>query len=136
ALKNVVKEKAHPAKDLSGDGVILMEDDEDLLLTMGESVLSSYGYRVVTAKSAKRALALLADGKRRIDLVLTDLVMPQMSGRELVEKWRERCPDTPVVFMSGYARATRSDQDIYLQKPFTSQQLVAAVKRALAAATT
>jgi signal transduction histidine kinase len=133
ALKTVVKDKARPAEDLSGDGVILMVDDEDLLLTMGESVLSAYGYRVLTANNAKRALELLADGKRAVDLVITDLVMPQMSGREFVEKLRERRPDTPVLFMSGYARSTNHDPDIfYLQKPFTSHELGAAVKHAVA----
>jgi two-component system cell cycle sensor histidine kinase/response regulator CckA len=55
-----------------------------------------------------------------------------MSGREFVEKLRERCPDTPVLFMSGYARSANNDQEVYLQKPFTSQQLVAAVKQARA----
>ena len=133
ALKSVVKEKALKTEELSGDSVVLMVDDEDLLLTMGESVLSAYGYRVLTANSAKRALELLADGQRPIDLIITDLVMPQMSGREFVEKLRERCPDTPVLFMSGYVRATNNDQEACLQKPFTSQQLVAAVKQTLAA---
>ncbi|HEY2953037.1 MAG TPA: ATP-binding protein [Verrucomicrobiae bacterium] len=132
ALKAVVKEKTRKAEDLSGDGVILMVDDEDLLLTMGESVLSAYGYRVLTANSAKRALELLAEGRRPVDLIITDLVMPRMSGREFVEKLRERCPDTPVLFMSGYARSANNDQEVYLQKPFTSQQLVAAVKQARA----
>ena len=86
AQKKVVKDLSHKVADFSGNQTVLMIDDEDLLLTMGETVLSSYGYRVLTANSGQKALDLFYRCSKEIDLVITDLVMPQMSGREVIER--------------------------------------------------
>ena len=72
-----------------------MVDDEDLLLTMGKTILSTYGYRVLTANGGQKALEILAQKDTTVDLVITDLVMPAMSGRELVEHIRQLSPSTP-----------------------------------------
>src|SRR5207244_2681826 len=85
ADKKQVKEKGVGADDLSGTQTILMVDDEDLLLTMGQTILSAYGYQVVTANSGQKALEVLRQNKTPVDVVITDLVMPTMSGRELIE---------------------------------------------------
>src|SRR5688572_27247734 len=84
AQKKVVHDLTSDLSDLNGTQTILMIDDEDLLLTMGEMVLSSYGYKVLTASSGQQALEIFAEKSREIDLVITDLVMPNMSGRELI----------------------------------------------------
>ena len=119
-------------QDLSGTGTILMVDDEDLLLTMGETVLSSYGYTVFTANSGAKALIILAQNEKPIDLVITDLVMPAMSGRELVERLRQVAPGMRILCTSGYVQPTNQpDTQAYLQKPFTSTELLIKVKRAL-----
>jgi CheY-like chemotaxis protein len=110
-----------------------MVDDEDLLLTMGHTVLSAYGYRVLLANSGQKALEIVEKNDVTIDLVITDLVMPAMSGRELVERIHQLLPETPILCTSGFVRPTGQEhEDVYLQKPFTSQDLLVKVKQALA----
>jgi len=134
ATPKVVPDAALTATDLSGDQTILIVDDEPLLLTMGQTVLSAYGYHVLTANSGAKALQILRQTHPPVDLVITDMVMPQMSGRELVEHIRQIAPATRIVCTSGYVRpASEAEAEYYLQKPFTSQELLLKVKRALGA---
>jgi signal transduction histidine kinase len=131
ALKKVVRTSSVPAADLTGDQTVLVVDDEDLLLTMAETVLSDYGYRVMTAKSGEQALEIVNAGLE-IDLLITDMVMPGMSGRELITKVRRLAPQVRILCASGYARPAQAEEDeVYLQKPFTSQDLLRKVKEAL-----
>jgi len=137
AEKKLVSDQALAAgADLNGTQTILMVDDEDLLLTMGQTILSAYGYKVLTANSGQKALSIMAQKEKEagVDLVVTDLVMPAMSGRELVEQIRARSPSTRILTTSGYVRPAGQDEDTaYLQKPFTSQELLLKVKNALTA---
>jgi two-component system, cell cycle sensor histidine kinase and response regulator CckA len=134
AQKKVVNDLTSEVSDLSGHQTILMIDDEDLLLTMGEMVLSSYGYRVLTANSGQRALEIFAEKGPEIDLVITDLVMPNMSGRELIERLRRQAPTVKVICASGFVRPPSSEEkENYLQKPFASQDLLRKVKHVLTA---
>jgi CheY-like chemotaxis protein len=95
-------------------------------------VLSSFGYTVLTAVSGQKALEILSTSKRKIDLVITDLVMPNMSGRELTEHILRATPGMRILWSSGYAWPPNSAaQDRYLQKPFTSQDLLRKVKQTL-----
>lgn len=136
AQKKTVDDRAADSGNLSGDETILMIDDEDLLLTMGEMVLSSFGYQVLTANSGQKALEIFTEKAQEIDLVITDLVMPQMSGRELIERLRRISPDVKVICASGFVRPPSTEQDEnYLQKPFASQDLLRKVKQVLAAGT-
>ncbi|HXR06037.1 MAG TPA: ATP-binding protein [Candidatus Acidoferrum sp.] len=133
ANDKIVREAPLTMADLRGAQTILMVDDEDLLLTMGQMVLSSFGYTVLTANSGAKALELFGHWKDSIDLVLVDLVMPNMSGRELTEHIRKLAPRTRILCCSGYVRSPKAEEeDPYLQKPFTSQDLLRAVKHALA----
>jgi signal transduction histidine kinase/ActR/RegA family two-component response regulator/PAS domain-containing protein len=135
ANDKIVREAPLTLADLSGAQTILMVDDEDLLLTMGQTVLSSFGYTVLTANSGAKALELFTHWKDSIDLVLVDLVMPNMSGRELTEQIRKIAPRARILWCSGYVRSSKvEEEDPYLQKPFTSQDLLRAVKNALAEA--
>jgi two-component system, cell cycle sensor histidine kinase and response regulator CckA len=132
AEKSVLKENGAPSDDLRGSQTILMVDDEDLLLTMGQAVLSTYGYRVLTARSGQQALDTLSTNQA-VDLVITDLIMPAMSGRELVEQVHKLAPSTRILCTSGYIwPAGHHDENAYLQKPFTSQDLLIKVKQVLA----
>jgi two-component system cell cycle sensor histidine kinase/response regulator CckA len=134
AQKKIVNDLAGDVSDLSGTQTILMIDDEDLLLTMGEMVLSSYGYRVLTANSGKEALNIFAQKSAEIDLVITDLVMPNMSGRELIERLRRQTPGVKIICASGFVRPPSSEEkENYLQKPFASQDLLRKVKQVLTA---
>lgn len=133
AQKKIFKDTSTETDDLNGEGTILIIDDEDLLLTMGEVILSSYGYVVLTANSGARGVEIFAAKANEIDLVITDLVMPQMSGREVIEKVRKISPDIKVVCSSGFVRTATGadDHENYLQKPFSSQDLLRKVKEML-----
>jgi len=132
AEKGIVKDHAHPGGDLTGNQTILMVDDEDLLLTMGETILTSYGYHVLTANSGQKALEIINKSDKKIDLVITDLVMPVMSGRELVEQVRRLSPGTRILSVSGYVwPGSKQEETSYLQKPFTTQELLVKVKHVL-----
>jgi signal transduction histidine kinase len=132
AEKRIVRDHGVASDDLSGNQTILMVDDEDLLLTMGKTILSSYGYRVLTANGGQKALEVLSHKDTPVDLVITDLVMPAMSGRELVEHIRKLSPETRIICTSGYVWPTGQETDgAYLQKPFTSRELLLKVKQAL-----
>ena len=134
ATKKIVKQshvEALGANDLCGIETVLMVDDEELLLNMGQMVLSSFGYRALIATSGQRALEIL--NEEMVDLVITDLVMPNMSGRELIDRIKKVAPDTKIICSSGYLRASNSaDEEAYLQKPFTAQELLRKVKETLA----
>jgi two-component system, cell cycle sensor histidine kinase and response regulator CckA len=132
AEKQIVRDHGLEFDDLSGSQTILMVDDEDLLLKMGKTILSAYGYRVLTANGGQKALDILAQKDSSVDLVITDLVMPAMSGRELVEHIRRLSPAMRVICTSGYVwPAGQETNGAYLQKPFTSQELLFKVKQAL-----
>jgi CheY-like chemotaxis protein len=132
AEKQIVRDHGLASDDLNGSQAILMVDDEDLLLTMGKTILSAYGYRVLTANGGQKALDILAQKDISVDLVITDLVMPAMSGRELVEHIRRLWPAMRIICTSGYVwPAAQETNGAYLQKPFTSQELLFKVKQAL-----
>jgi signal transduction histidine kinase len=132
ANRRIVRDAPVSATDLSGTQTILFVDDEDLLLTMGQMVLSSFGYTVLTANSGQKALEIFTKSKKKIDLVITDLVMPNMSGRELTEHIVKAEPKTRILWSSGYLRSADSQEgERYLQKPFTSQDLLRKVKQVL-----
>lgn len=134
AEKKIARDANPVAKDLKGTQTILMVDDEDLMLTMGKTVLATFGYRVLTANSGQKALEILARGDTTVDLVITDLVMPSMTGRELADHVNRLAPGTRVLRISGFVRSGNpEDETTYLQKPFSSQDLLVKVKRALTA---
>jgi signal transduction histidine kinase len=133
ANRKIVRDAPMADSDLTGTQTILFVDDEDLLLTMGRMVLSSYGYTVLTANSGQKALELFTHSKKKIDLVITDLVMPNMSGRELGEHILRASPETRIIWSSGYVRsANAQEQERYLQKPFSAPDLLRKVKQVLA----
>ncbi len=117
--------------DLKGTQTVLIVDDEELILTLGQTVLSTYGYRVLTATSGAGALKAFENPAEAIDLLISDLVMPQMSGRELIDLVRKRAPKTRVLSCSGFVQPSQNDDELYLKKPFTSQQLLQKVKQVL-----
>jgi len=132
AQEKIVKDQATKVEDLRGTQTVLFVDDEEMLLNLGRTVLSAFGYKVITANSGARALELFAQGPSQFDLVVTDLVMPGMSGRELIDHLRRITPTVPVLSTSGYLRSAGDAEDEnYLRKPFTSQNLLRRVKQVL-----
>jgi len=129
---------APPAEEARGRGeVILLVEDEQGLRTMAGRILARNGYLVREAAGGAGAIRLAGDPSERIDLLLTDMVMPGMSGHEVVERVRAVRPGVPVLFMTGYAQQVLDFHGIYqaeldiLQKPFTAAALLARVRRVL-----
>ncbi len=114
---------------------ILLVEDEAFVRKVTAEVLESAGYRVVLASCAAEALETTR-GFAAIDLVLTDIVMPGLSGRELAAKFETLCPRARVLLMSGYpeelawCRLSTFPND-YLAKPFSSRMLLGRVREAL-----
>ncbi|HEY1489492.1 MAG TPA: ATP-binding protein [Verrucomicrobiae bacterium] len=132
AEKRVVQDANVSTDNLNGTQTILMVDDEELMLTMGQTVLSAFGYKVMTANSGQKALDIVSKDEKKIDMIITDLVMPGMSGRELVERLRKISANIRILCTSGYVPPpAQKDDSAYLQKPFTSQELLVRVKQVL-----
>jgi len=132
AEKSRIHNSGGPDTGLRGTATVLVVDDESLLLTMSETILSEFGYKVLTANNGQKALAVLAQPGVKIDLIVTDLVMPGMGGRELIEKIRHQGLEIPIMCTSGYVLPEDKQAGAgYLQKPFTSTELLIKVKAAL-----
>ena len=132
AEKQFIPEISGTDENLHGTETILVVDDESLMLTMAETILSEYGYCVLTANSGQKALAILSRDDVQVDLIITDLVMPTMGGREFIERARQLVPGTRIMSTSGYVMpADKQTGTPYLQKPFTSRELLAKVKQVL-----
>jgi two-component system cell cycle sensor histidine kinase/response regulator CckA len=137
------KEKAKEApQELWGSGAILVVEDEDMVRSVAERALSRQGYQVRTAANGEEALEILShvppgETSSGFDLLISDVMMPTMDGPTMVAHARERFPDLPILFMSGYAeeqlrRSINLDNVSFLAKPFSVQQLAEAARDALA----
>jgi two-component system cell cycle sensor histidine kinase/response regulator CckA len=140
APEAIDKPKAAPKRSETwGTGIILLVEDEDMVRNVAERALSRQGYRVLTASDGEQGLEILA-GDDKIDLLISDVVMPNMDGPTMVAQARRNHPDLPVLFMSGYAEEQlRKSIDIanvaFLPKPFSVSQLAEAARDAIAAST-
>ena len=120
-----------------GHETILLVEDEAEVRALVREVLQERGYRVVEAAGPREALHLASDSTRRFDLLVTDVVMPQMTGPALADLLTAEQPTMPVLFMSGYADSAVVEHGVlqtgraYLQKPFTPMQLARVVRRVL-----
>lgn len=121
----------------AGTETILLAEDDTALRALNERVLRAAGYQVLTAANGAEALELARTHEGSIDIVATDVVMPQMNGRSLVDQVAESRPGTRVLFMSGYTdddvmrRGVYQADVIFLQKPFTPEQLRTKVREVL-----
>lgn len=121
-------------KDLTGQGTIMLVEDDDPVRIFGARALRNKGYKVIEAKSGEAALNLIRNAEERIDLMITDVVMPRMDGPRLVREVREILPQMKVIFISGYtedAFRQRLDSDSgidFLPKPFSLKQLATKVR--------
>ena len=121
----------------AGNEVILLVEDESMVRNLARRILARHGYRVIEAAAGQDACSLAEREQSRVDLLLTDVVMPKMNGRELYERLRRQRPELKVLFMSGYAGDVMADRGIlepetrFMQKPFTAEMLLKAVRRAL-----
>src|ERR1700690_1820064 len=126
-----------PAADLSGDETLLVAEDQAEVRHLAMEVLESYGYKVLGAASGPDALQLCAIYTGPVQMMVTDVVMPGMTGPELAAKLTVLRPSIKVLFMSGYAdkliagEGGLADEMAYLQKPFSPRSLAAKVRETL-----
>ncbi len=123
---------AAPTRASAGETILLVED-EDALRAIAVRLLESEGYRVLAAALPSKAIELAEPHEQPVDLLLTDLVMPEMPGAALAEHLRKARPGLPVVYMSGFvAQPDDLPQDaLFVSKPFKRVELLAAVGLAL-----
>ena len=129
--------EAKPRTDLTGQGTILLVEDEEGLRSLNARGLRSRGYSVIEASNGIEAMEALEEKDGAVDLVVSDVVMPEMDGPTLLGDAR-RNPDLKIIFVSGYAEDAfekslpENQQFAFLPKPFALSQLVAAVKETMA----
>jgi CheY-like chemotaxis protein len=131
-------EPARAGKPGAGTGeAILVVEDEPAMREVTRRILCRNGYRVTTAASGREALEIAADPERRIDVLLTDMVMPQMLGKEAAERIRALRPGVKVLFMSGYTQGLLDSQGVVaagvnlIEKPFTEKSLLAKLREVI-----
>ncbi|MBB4301805.1 two-component system cell cycle sensor histidine kinase/response regulator CckA [Rhodobium orientis] len=129
--------EAPQLSDLTGDATILLVEDEEAVRAFAARALASRGYTVHEASSGSEALEVLDGENGAVDLVVSDVVMPEMDGPSLLRELRKRRPDLKIIFVSGYAEDAfaknlpENEKFGFLPKPFTLKQLATAVKEAL-----
>ncbi|MEW5422367.1 response regulator [Amorphus sp. 3PC139-8] len=127
------------AQDLTGSATILLVEDEDTIRAFAARALTTRGYQVHAAPTGEDALAIARELGGRIDLLVSDVVMPEMDGPTLAVELRKLAPEMPIILMSGYAedvfaRTLPGELEFaFLPKPFTLKALATAVKEALEA---
>lgn len=115
---------------------ILLADDEPIVLGLAGTILKRHGYRVISAEDGQKALDLF-QREPGVDLVLTDVVMPQLSGPQLMHRIHSINADVRCIYMSGYTHEQMAEKGAgdpgcdYLRKPFTPDMLISAVRRQL-----
>jgi two-component system, cell cycle sensor histidine kinase and response regulator CckA len=132
------KEAAKPKADLTGQGTILLVEDEEGLRGLNARGLRSRGYTVVEASNGVEALEMFEEQNREIDLVVSDVVMPEMDGPTLLKEMRALNPELKIIFVSGYAEEAfekslpENQQFAFLPKPFALSALIEKVKETMA----
>ncbi len=138
-----VAEKLTPAKtqpaEASGTETVLLVEDEESVRELVRLTLTSRGYKVLEAENGECGLRVAADFKEHIDILITDVVMPGIGGRELARELLARRPGISVLYLSGYTedavitRGAAGPTTAFLQKPFTLLNLARKVREVLRA---
>jgi two-component system, cell cycle sensor histidine kinase and response regulator CckA len=130
-------EAPKPAADLTGRGAILLVEDEEAVRAFASRALASRGYTVLEAETGLDALRVVEEASEPIDLIVSDVIMPEMDGPTMLTELRKRGLNAKVIFVSGYAddafaRNLPEGQDfVFLPKPFSLKQLIETVKSLL-----
>jgi CheY-like chemotaxis protein len=126
-----------PTELVGGSETILLVEDEAMVRTLTRDNLRDFGYEVMEASNGEEALTICSQHDGAIDLVLTDVVMPLMSGRELIDRLKATCPDIKTLYMSGYTDDAIVHHGVldadtqFLEKPFTLDGLARKVREVL-----
>lgn len=131
------KEKIAAPDTSRGDATILVAEDNQLVRDLARTILEDRGYKVITAEDGEKALQILSTQDDKVDLLLTDVIMPRMNGKELYLLARVVNPDLKVIFMSGYTDNAISRHGVieeginFIQKPFSLETLTDKVREVL-----
>ena len=123
--------------DLCGSETVLVVEDQDEVRGLATKVLKDYGYHVLEAADGAKALALVEGYPGMIDLLLTDVVLPGMNGRELAECLKKMLPAVKVLYTSGYSQNLIANRGVlpgdvaYIAKPYTPEGLATKVREVL-----
>jgi len=139
STEKAVEEPPSPKiSDLPGGSeTILIVDDEIHIVSMLNQILSKIGYKVLSATNSSKSISLCREYKDTIDVVLSDIIMPDMNGVELISILRETRPQLKAIFMSGYTNSMAAESagmdknTVFLQKPFTFEELAKKIREAL-----
>jgi two-component system sensor histidine kinase EvgS len=132
-----IQEKSIPEVNIGGTETILMVEDDEMVLKMGKKMLESLGYTVLTANSPAEAIPLAEASTNKIHLLITDVIMPGMNGRDLADQLRTFDSDLKILFMSGYTADVIAQRGIlnegicFIHKPFSIQDIAVKVREAL-----
>ena len=122
-------EASSPEKISVGRKTVLLVDDEAMILDVGKKMLEKMSHEVFAVNSGKEAIEVLKREKDRIDLVVLDMIMPEMGGKETFERIREIRPDVKILISSGYSQGEHTSEILerggtgFIQKPFTMMEL-------------
>jgi PAS domain S-box-containing protein len=139
AIKGVVEEKSGVQEDISGSGTILVIDDEESIRDLTTDILEPLGYTVLAAGDGEDGIRLFRQRMNDIDIVILDMIMPKMGGREVFQALKTIKPDVKVLLWSGYSHEgfsaidelLKTDAMGFVQKPFTKQTIALAIRKAL-----
>ena len=127
--KEIIDEKKPIEEFIRGTETVLLVDDEDIIVDIGKKNLEKLGHKVITARNGKEAVELYKKNQGNIDIVVLDMIMPEMGGGETYDKLREIDPDVKVILSSGYSLEGQASEilkrgcDGFIQKPFRMKQL-------------
>ena len=132
-----VEKETPPTAIIKGNGTILLIDDEKMIIDVGIELLEELGYAVQSAMSGREAIDIFLKDRDKIDLVIMDMIMPEMGGGETFDRLKEIDPDVKVLLSSGYSingqatKILRRGCDGFIQKPFNMNQLAEKVQQIL-----
>jgi nitrogen-specific signal transduction histidine kinase/CheY-like chemotaxis protein len=136
--KEIIKEEKMPAEViLKGTGTVLLVDDEDMILDVGQKILKAMGYKVLLARGGKEAVEVYGKHKEEIDLVVLDMIMPDMSGGEVYDVMKESNSNVKVLLSSGYSIDGQASEILdrgcngFIQKPFSMNDLSGKIREIL-----
>jgi len=136
-VETVKKVEVKPAADLTGHGAILLVEDEEAVRAFAARALALRGYTVLEAESGVEALRVVEEAGHPIDLIVSDVIMPEMDGPTMLTELRRRGLNAKIIFVSGYAddafarNLPEGQEFLFLPKPFTLKQLIETVKSAM-----
>jgi len=116
---------------------ILLVDDEEIVRDVGVQMLEAFGYKAYEAGSGKEAIRILEENKDEIQLIILDMIMPEMGGKEVFEKVKEIKPDVKVLLSTGYNADSQATEIMdkgcngFIQKPFNMKELASKIKEVI-----